>query len=78
MKEFYRSKPYKILWIAKFMTFDKFEVARKKAYMDVKETNCFKCDKKFQPDDMTYLGCVEDTGNKMFCEECFKELNDDN
>lgn len=66
---------YYPLWIKRDYSFytEKWRAVRDK--MSYKANSCFKCSKKFVDNEAISLICLENVGNKVFCQNCADFLN---
>lgn len=76
MKPFTKTitKTYNTLWIHdNFTTYSEAYKAIRDE-MSYRGDTCFKCDRKFEINEIISLGCFKEVGNKTLCAECAASL----
>ena len=68
------TKRYEVTDIARFLKYETFIGARKG--MNNTPKTCFCCGHKFSEEEYTYLGIVKGDKNRIFCENCAKDIGE--
>lgn len=68
-KVIHRVDKYEVYAICEFMHAGKLFAVNKKV-----RNTCFKCNHKFQDDDVVYLGLIKKHKDEIFCEKCASQL----
>lgn len=72
------TKTYTPLWVQEhFSVYGDAWICIRKT-MTYKANTCFKCENKFQIGDTIGLACFKEVGNKVLCQQCAKEINENN
>lgn len=64
---------YRVANISPFLKYDIFCEGRKGLSNTPK--TCFRCGRKFNNDDITWIGIMKQGKNKIFCAQCGKHIN---